>query len=82
MLPPLRDLAGLVGYLKVTESEWDEAVDRARRLVESGDFQHIAQLVARGLELKDGLDAEDLRRLIPDRLLDKYGVKERDPCCT
>jgi hypothetical protein len=77
-----RSLAVLASYLKLTEDEWLEVVDRARRLVESEDFNRIARVVARALELADELSGEEVRQLLPARLRTKYLEEVPEPCST
>jgi hypothetical protein len=75
-------LATLASYLELTEADWVGVVDRARRLAESEDFNHLVGLVARALELKDELDADDLQQLIPRRLRLKYLEEVHELCNT
>jgi hypothetical protein len=70
-------VARIAEYMKLTEEGYREALERTRALVREYDFQRLVWLIRRALELADELDTEDLRRLIPDRLLAKYGIEER-----
>ncbi len=45
---------------------------RAEALARHPDYVRIQRLISRALELKDELDASDLERLLPSRLLERY----------
>jgi hypothetical protein len=75
-------LAVLADHIGLTEADWLGIVERARRLITTHDFQRIARLVARALELKDELDADDLQQLIPRRLQLKYLEEVPELCNT
>jgi hypothetical protein len=65
----------LARFLDLDETGYSDVRDRAVELSRYEDFSHLVGLVGRALELKDALRDDDLAWLIPDRLLDKYGVK-------
>jgi hypothetical protein len=69
-----RQLAICAGYLALSEADWHALVGRAQTRVATPEFQRLAGLVARALELKDEITAQDLRDLLGDELLRKYGI--------
>jgi hypothetical protein len=77
-----RQIALLADALELDEAEYREITDRAQEVAGSPDFHHIVGLVSRALEMRDPLDADDLGRLIPDRLLTKYGIETEATCST
>ena len=72
-------LATLLAYLKFDgESEYRALVREARVLARTAEFRRVVWLTSRALELKDELDADDLRRLLGEKTLTNYGIPTRD----
>lgn len=71
-----RDLAILLRYLKVDEANYIALCAEARTLAKTPEFVRLVGLVARALELKDELDAGDLRRLLGPKILHTYGIEQ------
>jgi hypothetical protein len=70
-----RALESLGRYCDLDKAGFERVCDRAAQLTEQPDFWRLVRLVARALELVGELTADDLRRLLPERLFNHY-VKE------
>jgi hypothetical protein len=64
-----RLVALLVDALELDEDGYKAITDRARELAGSREFWEIVHAVSNALRWRDPLDSDDLRRLLPDRLL-------------
>jgi hypothetical protein len=71
-----RQLAFCCRYLKLDEDGYFSLVKQAHELAGSREFIRLRDLIARALELKDELDADDLRWLVGSETLFKYGIAE------
>ncbi len=67
-------LAACVNYLGYDRSDADTAFVRAAALTATKEFNQLAALIARALELAGELDADELRELIGERRLERYGI--------
>jgi hypothetical protein len=74
----LEALATLTRFLELDAGGYLHEVVRALELARDEDFNHLVDLIARALLLRDELNTDDLRWLIPDRLLDKYAHGEEE----
>jgi hypothetical protein len=81
-VPDNRALAVLAAYAGLDEDGWMAVVERTRALTAEHDFKRLVRLIGRALELKDELDQGDLRRLIPARLAEKYGIEREEALCS
>jgi hypothetical protein len=65
----VRALGLLVGYLKLTESDWRELVAAAHRVADDPNFKSMHALIANALEHVPVITGEQLRDLIgPERV--------------
>ena len=71
-------LGRCVRWLKLDEGDYYEIVNEAHTLARSPEFNELVDLLARALELKDELSADDLRWLIGEDRLKRYGIGEAD----
>ena len=75
-------VATLADFMQLDEAGYERVLERTRRLVSNPDFLRLTHLIARALELKDVLDREDLRWLVPARLAEKYDIEKEAACST
>ena len=72
--PDERRLAKCVAHLEMDEDGYLALIREAHAMARSPEFTELVGLVARALELKDELDAADLRWLLGKNRLQKYGI--------
>ncbi len=70
----LGQLSSALILLKTTEDDYKALVEDAKTLAGTAAFQRLVRLISRGLELKEELDAADLRQLIDERTLRAFNV--------
>ena len=71
-------LARCVEWLDADEGDYYEMCREAHNLSRRPEFTELVDLISRALELKDELSADDLRWLIGEDRLKRYGIGERD----
>jgi hypothetical protein len=67
-------LAACVRYLGMDEGGWDVLMTQAQLLATSPEFLRLVELIARALELKDEMTADDLRWLLGEQILREHGL--------
>jgi hypothetical protein len=61
------------------EGGWDVLMTQADMLATSPEFLRLVELIARALELKDEMTADDLRWLLGEQTLRQHGLaKEQE----